>query len=164
MDIRTGKEARKIGERYYFTGNPCKHGHISRRIADNGGCLECVLLRNKKWRESEHGTNYLRIYCNNYRKVKAKEPEYQAKRTAHQVRRECNKLNATPAWADLKAIEKFYIQAKNREQDFGIKYHVDHVVPLLGDTVCGLHVEYNLQLLPAVDNIKKGNKLWDQLN
>lgn len=58
---------------------------------------------------------------------------------------------ATPKWADREAIREFY---KNRPEGF----HVDHIVPIHGKGVCGLHVLDNLQYLPAIDNLKKGNK------
>lgn len=59
---------------------------------------------------------------------------------------------ATPPWVDRSAIVEFY---RNRPEGF----HVDHIVPLTGKGVCGLHVLDNLQYLPAIDNLKKGNKL-----
>lgn len=66
--------------------------------------------------------------------------------------RQIAKLRATPKWADLEEIKKIY---SNRPDG----YHVDHIVPLKGKTICGLHVSWNLQYLPAKDNWKKGNKL-----
>jgi hypothetical protein len=62
------------------------------------------------------------------------------------------KLQRTPVWADLKAIEKFY---KNCPKG----HHVDHIVPLQGKEVSGLHVEHNLQYLTASENCRKSNKL-----
>ncbi len=59
---------------------------------------------------------------------------------------------ATPPWADIKAIEKIY-----RECPKG--YHVDHIEPLNGKDRSGLHVPYNLQYLPALENLKKSNKV-----
>lgn len=73
------------------------------------------------------------------------------KNKARAAKRRARKLNATPSWADLKAIENFY---KNCPE----KHHVDHIVPLCGKNVCGLHVLDNLQYLPAKENLKKGNK------
>lgn len=58
---------------------------------------------------------------------------------------------ATPPWADIEAIRAFY-----RACPPGC--HVDHIVPLNGRGVSGLHVLENLQYLPAVENLRKGNK------
>lgn len=58
---------------------------------------------------------------------------------------------ATPPWADLSAIRDFYYNCPEG-------YHVDHVIPLNGKNVCGLHVLENLQYLPANENLRKGNK------
>lgn len=60
---------------------------------------------------------------------------------------------ATPPWADLSAIEQMYVQAAESGM------HVDHVIPLRGKFVSGLHVESNLQLLPPVENHRKYNKV-----
>lgn len=70
---------------------------------------------------------------------------------ANRARRRARELNALPNWADLDAIAEFY---KYRP----VGYHVDHIVPLQGDLVCGLHTIDNLQYLSAKDNLSKGNK------
>lgn len=72
------------------------------------------------------------------------------------VRASCNARRKkvkqhTPAWADIKKITEIYLNCPEG-------YHVDHIIPLRGKNVSGLHVETNLQYLPATDNIKKGNK------
>jgi hypothetical protein len=56
-----------------------------------------------------------------------------------------------PLWADLEQIKEIY---RNRPEGC----HVDHIIPLRGKLVSGLHVENNLQYLPAKDNLSKGNK------
>lgn len=65
---------------------------------------------------------------------------------------------ATPPWADKSAILNVYEEAERLTEQTGVVHHVDHVIPLKGDLVCGLHVHNNLQPLPWVENIKKKNK------
>lgn len=82
------------------------------------------------------------------------------KRNATSAKRKAAKLRATPKWVNWKKVRAIYRQAK-RLQDFtGVPMHVDHIVPLQGESVCGLHWEGNLQIIPASENCAKFNK-WD---
>jgi transcription initiation factor TFIIIB Brf1 subunit/transcription initiation factor TFIIB len=63
------------------------------------------------------------------------------------------------AWADEKAITRIYAAANRISRDTGIPHEVDHVIPLQGRKVSGLHVETNLQIIPMPVNRAKGNKL-----
>lgn len=67
---------------------------------------------------------------------------------------------ATPKFANLDKIKEVYKQAASLQKDTGKKFHVDHIVPIKNKIVCGLHVEWNLQILPARENIVKGNKFY----
>jgi 5-methylcytosine-specific restriction endonuclease McrA len=66
---------------------------------------------------------------------------------------------ATPVWADLEKIRVIYREALKKEILTGITHHVDHIIPLRGKTVCGLHIPENLQILTEEQNLKKGNRL-----
>lgn len=77
-------------------------------------------------------------------------------------RREASLLGATPSW--LSEIQKiqiqwFYAAAKMMSDTSGVKHHVDHILPLRGKSSCGLHVPWNLQILPASENASKGNRI-----
>ena len=64
---------------------------------------------------------------------------------------------ATPKWANLFIIKEMYLLARERSKATGFEWHVDHIIPLRGKKVCGLHVESNLQIIPAEHNLKKRN-------
>jgi len=73
-----------------------------------------------------------------------------------------SKLNATPKWltdVDFERIKNCYKLAELQTQLTGNKWHVDHIYPLQGKEVCGLHVPNNLRAIPWLENVKKGNKL-----
>jgi hypothetical protein len=73
-------------------------------------------------------------------------------------RRFAARLRASPEWADKKAVLRIYQECQRISVETGILHHVDHIVPLVSPLVCGLHVEYNLQILPAAENLSKSNK------
>lgn len=91
--------------------------------------------------------------------------QYQ-KQNAHKVRywamkRHTAKLQRTPQWLsddDHWMIEQAYELAALRTQMLGIPYQVDHIIPLQGKNVSGLNVPWNLQVIPAVENRRKGNR------
>lgn len=98
-------------------------------------------------------------------KVKTSKAEY-AKRSSHIVnaavaRRRASKTRQTPIWVgsdELWLIQEIYDLARLRTKMHGFSWHVDHIVPLQGELVSGLHVPNNLQAIPANENIRKYNK------
>ena len=80
---------------------------------------------------------------------------------AKHARRRAAKLSATPDWLSkdqLSEIQNFYSLARDCEIITGESYHVDHIIPLQGKNICGLHVPWNLQVLPSDLNQSKSNK------
>jgi 5-methylcytosine-specific restriction endonuclease McrA len=83
---------------------------------------------------------------------------------ARAVFRKAAKICATPEWlteADKKEMIETYKRAKTLSAD-GVCRHVDHIIPLLGENVCGLHVPWNLQILTEEENLSKGNRIVQQ--
>lgn len=79
----------------------------------------------------------------------------------HSAKRRADILTQTPAWANLDAIQALYERAALLTKETGIQYVVDHIIPLRGRVVCGLHVENNLRVITWTENSKKANKLID---
>jgi hypothetical protein len=68
-----------------------------------------------------------------------------------------------PSWANDFFISEAYHLAKIRSKATGIKWHVDHIVPLKSKLVCGLHVEHNLNVIPGSENVRKQNLYWPDM-
>lgn len=96
---------------------------------------EEIVIRNKKYRQ------------NNPDKCNAKRAKYRA-----------SKLQRTVPYANQAKIQAFYTEAQRLTNETGIPHHVDHIIPLQGEIISGLHVETNLQVITASDNCSKGNK------
>ena len=80
-------------------------------------------------------------------------------------RRRASKLKAVPPWVSKEhkcQIRDIYKQCAKLTKQTGIQHHVDHIIPLQSNLVCGLHVPWNLQILTAEENMKKHNKLLDE--
>lgn len=107
-------------------------------------------------------------YLRNKEKIDKRNKEWAknnpAKHNAINMNRLALKLKATPKWltkTQLKEIEQFYIQAYEMTQETGIQYEVDHIIPLKGYNINGLHVPWNLQIITKTENISKGNRCVD---
>ena len=84
-----------------------------------------------------------------------------AKVRADTVKRRTAKMRRTPPWLtteELWLVEQAYELAALRTKIFGFGWHVDHVLPLQGKFVSGLHVPENLQVIPGVENVRKANR------
>jgi len=92
--------------------------------------------------------------------AKSNHEAYRAIRNKANAKRRAAEISATVPWADMQKISRLYGEAMRLTAETGIPRHVDHIVPLRGVNVCGLHWEGNLQVLTAAENIRKSNKMW----
>lgn len=182
--------AKTTGATHYFTGLPCKYGHITLRVTQ-GACITCkkeqaaraYVTHHKDWLREYAKTeasreNKRRWYEKNKERVIAKalartvedKTRYRAawkannpdKVLADGAARKRRNRDATPAWLtseDLIAIRRVYAEARQRTKDTGVKHSVDHIIPLRGDEVSGLHVPWNLRVVTHVENSAKHNQL-----
>lgn len=178
---KTRNTARAEGQLYYFTGKPCKHGHVYHRLVANATCMRCVLDRTAVWKKQnwdKHLSQCQQWKHNHVQSTQQNSKEYYEKRGEH-IRalskkwrkqnpdrvclsannRRAQKLLATPKWVDEYKVAQIYLDACTKTKDTGILHEVDHIVPLRAKTVCGLHWEENLQVIPATTNRRKSNKV-----
>ena len=137
-DLEKRKEYSKIWHKKYRLNNKEKIKEISRLYYLNNKEKIKIYIEKNKERKKKYHKEY-RLKNNNLI-------------NALQAKRRAMKLRATPKFANLKKIKEIY---KNCPKG----YTVDHIIPLQGNNVCGLHVEWNLQYLTRSENSSKSNKL-----
>lgn len=182
----TRAKARILNSKYYLTGKPCKRGHITVRITNKGICTQCM---KEDWKKENARRALLpkteaaiaaaeRYYEKNKDIVKARaaarpKEEKTKWKKAHKERnkdyykvltslRKRRHRHATPSWLTYRQkqdIKALYQQAVTLSQITGERYVVDHIVPLINEIVCGLHVPWNLRVITQEENLKKSNKL-----
>lgn len=160
----------------------CKKGHTPEERGAGRNCKACADIAEALYRSTHRKEGVLRTQralakkpagyaAQKNREYHAKYPEkakeYRARtkpeNLARVQKRNAKKLQAIPKWAtdfdDFVFVEAADL-ARRRFIATGIKWHVDHIVPLQGKTVSGFHVCNNFQVIPAIENIKKGNRTW----
>jgi hypothetical protein len=111
----------------------------------------------------EENAERIKAYSRNWGKEYRNREYVRSKHCATQGARRAMKVSATPLWANLGCVGIFYRERDWISDIINTVYHVDHVVPLQGDDVCGLHVETNLRIIPAEENLSKSNKFEENI-
>src|ERR1700735_4163772 len=137
--------------------------HKERKLWANNQCRQCY--NRTYWQtNSDKQIEYNKLFYRIESKKKwAKNNP--AKRAADSSNRRLSKSLGMPKWLNKeqrKEIEEFYILAKELQWLSEEQLQVDHIVPLRGDNVSGLHVPWNLQILPKSLNVLKSNKVGGQ--
>lgn len=131
-----------------------KRAEQGRREKERERAREIYASRREELRKRKR--EYMRANPHIWRAYRAKKPEVHL---SVKARYRAALLNALPRWADLGVIRSVYAEARRVSRVTGESHHVDHIIPLQGRNVCGLHVPLNLQILPASVNQSKGNRL-----
>lgn len=129
------------------------YNNVSKYDGKLSVCISCNFIK----RNSKDVVEASRIRRKLYRE------RSRDKIAANKAYRRARKFKATPTWANLSVIKKIYKEAHKLSKSSGTVHHVDHIVPLNSNIVCGLHCEDNLQILPAFENLSKGNKYWPNM-
>ena len=177
LDMKTCTHCKqeKPFEAFYISSTH-KSGYVSWcKVCESERCKakferrrERHLAKAKKWREENPDANKAAVQAwreSNPERTAAMYRDWaqrnRDKVNATWMRRDAAKKNRTPSWLtvdDHWMIEQAYDIAAKRTQVLGIQFHVDHIVPLQGKTVSGLHVPWNLQVIPAKLNQQKSNR------
>jgi len=117
-------------------------------------CRNCRNLKNVKYRKENPEVGRA------YRKLPKRKADLKMRNRIRRIRKS---HPAVPNWLTLeqkKEIRKLHLKQKQIRDTQNKEYHIDHIVPLNGETVCGLHVPWNLQLIPEKENLRKSNN-WE---
>lgn len=153
-------EARRRGLKHYFTGLPCKRGHIAERFTSTRNCVECNKLRGRNLsdEQKEKRNKRSREYAN-------RNPEKVTENWNKWAKENPRKVSANSRFMYLKRRKRVPVWVRNTEKSRILEFYkncpdgfeVDHIIPLNGRNVSGLHILSNLQYLPISENRKKGN-------
>jgi hypothetical protein len=153
------QQALDAKEKFYI-GSPCCHGHDGLRYTKNKACYHCAKIQRVKWHEDNRDCHNA---LNKKWKNENQEKYYESLKSRSRARKAKIKksrvfLNDCKIMGSIRAI---YDTKESIEKALGVKLNVDHIIPLAGSDVCGLHVPWNLQITSVRYNTSKQNKRLD---
>ena len=165
-EIIARADAQAKGFPRYYTGIACKHGHLAERYTASKTCCECANATANKTKSKDRA-KYRATTATWQRENPQRTAQYQrnqnakrpGKRNLWTMNYRTAKTTRMPKWlnaGELFEMESVYTYCSALRK-IGLDYHVDHVVPLRGKSISGLHVPWNLQVLPGRENMSKGN-------
>jgi hypothetical protein len=168
---RVNKDRIRQVEKLYYANNPevierrykkayNKHKDKIKKLSNKyyHKNKEIILQKQKEYFQKKYPENKQKIK-EATRRFRKNNPGWTA---FHCAKYRAKKLKATPPWLtdfDLDYIKNLYAQAKWLTQNTETVYHVDHIYPLQGKEVCGLHTPTNLQIITGSENSRKSNKI-----
>ena len=169
MKIISRQEAKQQKLKRYYTGVPCVQGHDVEKYTQDGACVECKKVSYVKYKDDNLESERIRKreWMQDFRDSLSDEEREEYNNSFYARYSDAYKLNAhirlkvykkaTPPWVNMNEIREIYRNCPKG-------YHVDHIIPLRGimpdgSPTSGLHVPWNLQYLPALENRKKSNKV-----
>lgn len=177
------KEKMRDARAKWKRNNPEKHAKAQSDYASNNTEKIRVARANYRHKNKEKLAIAAKLYReNNIEKCRVREITYKEshrtearyrssmwakknpERTTFLARKhQAARLNAVPKWANEFFMDEAYRLSALRTKVTGIKWEVDHIVPLQSKLVCGLHCEQNIQVIPALLNKKKSNVHWPDM-
>jgi hypothetical protein len=146
-------------KRAWEAGNPERVANYARKSSAKWRANNIDLARKRvlisRRKKAEHYAEQTRRWQKeNAARCRAKYKKYMTR-----------KLHAMPAWADEFLIQQFYDRCTKRNKLLtnGVRWHVDHIVPLQSTLVCGLHTHHNLRVVRVASNLSKGNRYWPDM-
>lgn len=212
-------EAKALGAPQYFTGKPCKQGHLVPKFTCSGSCTECLAVRRREYmrawaarnpevkkqraaqwydnnreeiiervranyhKDLDKSRQRAREYAENHKaeasartkewtaqnpdRKKASDKRWKDNNPAHyhslKAKYRAARRQACPPWVDdahMARIHEIYKLRRDISEKTGVVHEVDHIVPLQGKTVCGLHVWWNLRVIPREENNRRP-RIWN---